>query len=156
MAFSPDSKALANGSLSSIVQLWNAATGQQIGNPIVSGGGYVNTVAFSPDSETLAMGSSDGTVNLWDVATSQQIGALLGGTSDSIGQLVFTQDGSILEAIVGNTYDRQDIAGNTIEQWDVAYLPNPARYLCASTGGSVTRVQWARYIPELPYENVCP
>jgi hypothetical protein len=33
---------------------------------------------------------------------------------------------------------------------------DPTREACAITGGGLTRSQWVRYIPELPYQPTCP
>ena len=49
------------------MQLWDAATGKPLGDPLSgSSGPPVNSVAFSPaGGQTLATGSVDGTVQLW-------------------------------------------------------------------------------------------
>jgi len=42
---------------------------------------------------------------------------------------------------------------------DVAYATHivPDRYLCASAGRSLTRAEWARYVPPgLAYQQLCP
>jgi hypothetical protein len=41
--------------------------------------------------------------------------------------------------------------------WDVAYLVEILRHLCAQAGRSLTPAEWARYIPPGPkYLKVCP
>ena len=74
MAFSPDGKTLAaaGGGFGSLCQLWDVATGRQIGHGLGSGAG--GRVAFSPDGKTLATEDGNGTVWLWDVATGRRIG----------------------------------------------------------------------------------
>ena len=49
-------------------RLWDAATGEPIGQPMAHQGG-VSAVAFSPDGKTVLTGSGDGTARLWDAAT---------------------------------------------------------------------------------------
>jgi hypothetical protein len=38
--------------------------------------------------------------------------------------------------------------------WDVAYLMNVVPHLCASAGRSLTRAEWARYVPGLAYQRI--
>ena len=79
VAFSPDSTRLATGSGDQTVRLWDAATGQPVGQPLTGHTDTVWGVAFSPDGTRLATGSGDQTVRLWDPATGQPVGAPLTG-----------------------------------------------------------------------------
>ena len=72
VAYSPDSKTLASGSLDETIKLWDVATGKE--RATVMGhtdAVYANvySVAYSPDGKTLASGSFDRTIKLWDVTT---------------------------------------------------------------------------------------
>ncbi len=67
VAFSPNGKMLASASHDQTVRLWDAATGEQIGQPLIGHTYTVPRVAFSPDGETLASASGDSTVRLWPV-----------------------------------------------------------------------------------------
>jgi WD40 repeat protein len=72
MAFSPDGRLLAAGSLNGSVQMWRADTGVPYGDPLVHGEpmpGISFGVAFSPDGSRLASVAADGTLKLWDVHT---------------------------------------------------------------------------------------
>ena len=55
----PDGHRIASGGADHTVRLWNADTGQQIGQPLTGHTDIVDAVAFSPD------GRSDGTVKVW-------------------------------------------------------------------------------------------
>jgi WD40 repeat protein len=45
----------------------------------------------------------------------------------------------------------------TVRLWDVSYLMNTVPHLCATLGRSLTRAEWAQYVPRGPaYENLCP
>ena len=160
MAFSSDSTTLLTAGSAGIVQMWDVATGQQIVDPITGVNAQIDTVAFSPDSKTLATGTADGTVDLWDLATGQQIGTPLTGNGGYVMQVIFSPDGRTLEAVARKTISvnlrtLQTVVADTVERWDVAYLVDPVHYLCASTGGPVTRAQWTQYVQGPAYGNVC-
>jgi len=145
VVFSPDGETLAAGSGDGTVQLWDMATEQQIAT-LTRHHGTVTPVAFSPDGRTLAAGSGDGTVQLWDRATHRQIATLTSPTG-TVTSVTFSRDGTTLAA---------SRADHTIRLWDVAYLVNVVPRLCASAGRSLTRAEWARYVPGLAYQKVCP
>ena len=58
-AFSPDGRTILTGCMDNYSRLWNVATGQLIGQPLLHQGG-VMAVAFSPDGKTLLTGSLEG------------------------------------------------------------------------------------------------
>jgi WD40 repeat protein len=72
--FSPDGKILASGSckgaslgfcIQGEIVLWDVASRQPIGNPLIINGNQVDSVAFSPDGNTLATGA--GGIILWEL-----------------------------------------------------------------------------------------
>lgn len=75
VAFSPDGRYVAGGSLDKTVKLWDALTGEQL-NTLNGHEGPVLAVAFSPDGNRLASAgqrSSKGIeVKVWDVGTGAQ------------------------------------------------------------------------------------
>ena len=145
VAFSPDDAILAAGRGDGTVQLWDTATEEQIAT-LTRHHGTVTSVAFSPDSTILAIGSGDGTVQLWDRAIRRQIATLTSPTGP-VTSVAFSRDGTTLAA---------SRADHTVRLWDVAYLVNAVPRLCASAGRSLTRAEWARYVPVLAYQRVCP
>ena len=68
VAFSPDGQRLVSGSADRTVRLWDARTGQPIGQPLHGHEEVVTSVAFSPNGQRLVSGSDDRTVRLWDVS----------------------------------------------------------------------------------------
>ena len=150
VAISPDGTTLAVGADEGTARLWKVATLQQASNPLTNSG-PVSSVAFSPDGKTLAVGGTDdsdgdGTVQLWDVATGEQIGVLNPGPG-TVSSVAFSPDGKTLAAADGNGPARL---------WDVAYLQDPASYLCASAAQFVTPAEWTDHVQGIPYQAVCP
>jgi urease accessory protein UreF len=147
VAFSPDGTTLVAGSATGI-WFWDLAANCVPSSPVavlLGPAGPVSSVAFSPYGRTLAAGSGDGTIRLWDMATRRQITALTGPTGP-VTSVAFSRDGKTLATS----------AGHTVRLWDVAYLVNPVPHLCASAGRSLTRAEWARYVPVLAYQRICP
>ncbi len=155
VAFSPDGMTLAvgNDGGSGTVWVWDMAAHQQIGTALITGqGGPVSSVAFSPDGKTLALGSYDGSVWLRGVATRQQ-GRPVTASGFPVDSVAFSPDGKTLAS--------GSIDG-TVRLWNVAtpshslaQTANLVRYLCALAGRPLTRAEWARYVPHLPYQPVC-
>jgi WD40 repeat protein/uncharacterized caspase-like protein len=76
------------------VQLWDVATGRELG-AIKGHGRGVSKVAFSRDGKLLASGGTDNTIKIWDVATRTELRTLTGHTS-GIESIDFTPDGRLL------------------------------------------------------------
>jgi hypothetical protein len=68
VAFSPDGKRIVSGSLDKTLRLWDAQSGQPIGDPLQGHQDWVRSVAFSPDGKRIVSGSDDKTLRLWEIA----------------------------------------------------------------------------------------
>jgi WD40 repeat protein len=86
------------------VQLWDVATGREIG-AIRGHGRGVSKVAFSRDNKMLATAASDNTIKIWDVGTRSELRTLTGHNS-GIESIDFTPDGRLLASAAddGSTF----------------------------------------------------
>ncbi|OCH89543.1 WD40 repeat-like protein [Obba rivulosa] len=74
IAMSPDSTRLALLLDRQVVQLWNAADGEPIGQPQADHDEWIICMSFSPDGSWLATAAYDGTLRLRDPFTGVQVG----------------------------------------------------------------------------------
>jgi WD40 repeat protein len=77
VAWSPDGKRLATGSVDKTAKVWDAASGEQV-LTLRGHGGRVESVLWSPDGKRLATASWDETARVWDAASGQQVVTLRG------------------------------------------------------------------------------
>ncbi|KIJ43482.1 hypothetical protein M422DRAFT_169940, partial [Sphaerobolus stellatus SS14] len=109
IGFSPDGTKIVSGSYDNTVRLWDASTGQSLGQPLEGHQAGVTSVEFSPDGTKIVSGSGDNTVRLWGACTGQSLGQPLEGHQDWVSSVGFSPDGT---KIVSGSSD------NTVRLWD--------------------------------------
>lgn len=153
VAFSPDGRTLATGNSRGTVTLWNATDPNHLtrrGSPLTVPGGSLWSVAFSPDGHTLAAAghTDNGTINLWNVTDPDHptaIGRPLTVETGFVAVLAFSPDGHTLAATTDD---------GVATLWDLKVESAISR-ICAGSSGALSRQQWSRYVPELPYDPPC-
>jgi WD40 repeat protein len=83
LAFSTDSKTLAAGG-SSVIRLWDAATGKEI-HPVRAGHeGNLNALVVAANGKLVATAGVDNSVRLWDPASGKELRHITGPSVDGI------------------------------------------------------------------------
>jgi WD40 repeat protein len=109
VAFSPDGRTFLTASQDRTARLWDAFTGQPVGE-VMRHGGPVRAAAFSPDGKAVVTASFDRTARLWDAATGRPVGQPL-RHDETVAAVAFSPDG---KALVTGSFDQ------TARLWDAA------------------------------------
>ncbi len=139
VAYAPDGKSLASGSLDNTVRLWNVETGKEM-HVLKGHDKAVFSVAQSPTGKLVASAGRDGSIRLWDTKTGKlQHGMDHEGSAYIV---VFSPDGKSLASGGGRHIRIWDVeTGKEIRSWlahaeracSLAFSPNGK--VLASTGG---------------------
>ncbi|WP_188191738.1 WD40 repeat domain-containing serine/threonine-protein kinase [Nonomuraea sp. SYSU D8015] len=138
LAFSPDGGTLAFGLDGGRVLLWDVGGRTRLGT-IETGTSAVEELRFSPDGDLLAIDS--GRTSLWDVSTLREVGQVASWGAG----LAFSQDGKRLRGVALDGTVRESPVDPALA----------AKEVCARAGGSLSRAEWSRLIPESSYQEVC-
>lgn len=150
VAFSADDRILATGGGTGVVRFWDAATGAAdggaSGHAVTANACWIESLEFSPDGRTLLTSGCDGSARLFDASSRQEIGSPLQGPGNESNSAVFSPNGRrIFVAYRGGLGFVWNV---TLGAWK--------EHACTVAGRNLTRAEWERYLPERPYELVCP
>ena len=162
--FSPDSRFLAVGGSSPLIQLSDWRTGKRKSSiPLNAPPTEITAMAFSPDSRLLAASCGFGGANLyiWDVGMRR--GVRLAGHRGWVMALAFSPNGKRLaSASTDQTLRLWDVErqievgrwrGNTDEVWAIAWSPDGRNLVTGAKDGTV-RFWDPDAKPPLPYATV--
>jgi WD40 repeat protein len=145
-AFAADGT-LATGSWTGIVQLWNPATGAQVGHSTLVAAAPVASIDFDPSGDTfVTTGGSDGVMKLWTTKTQQQFGATFPGSPGTWGNAAYTPDGSRIVVVYAD--GTGSVWPATVGAWE--------DHACRVAGRNFTREEWSRFVTGRGYSGVCP
>jgi WD40 repeat protein len=142
--YSPDGRLIALG-LGAGTQVWSTTDWTPVTRTFAGQAGAAFSAAFSSDNRTLVTGSDDGALRLWDIESEQAVGAPLPGLTGHFAAPFFTPDDN---AVIAG-YD----TGRAI-RWDI----RPASLIgraCRLAGRTLTREEWAEFLPGRDYDPAC-
>jgi WD40 repeat protein/pimeloyl-ACP methyl ester carboxylesterase len=142
VAFSPDGKTLASGSMHETVRVWDAATGK----PIRTLAESASSVFFSSDGKTI-IGGTGGALHMWDSETGQPVRTLEGPAGSSVCPMALSPDGktvargcydgSVLLADAATGQNVRSLLGDRTPVRIVAFSPDGETLASAAYDGTV-------------------
>jgi WD40 repeat protein len=149
LGFSPDGRTVATVGLDRTIKLWDMRDPRRP-RELSAFTGHTEKVfaaVFSPDGSTLATAGDDKAIKLWDVRDPRrphEVSALSGHTN-SVTWVEFSPDGHTL-ATAG--------MDKTTRLWETD-VERVASRICEVAHPRMTRAEWDRYFPGMPFQPPC-
>ncbi|KZP17839.1 WD40 repeat-like protein [Athelia psychrophila] len=153
VAYSPDGTHIVSGSADQTIQIWDAETGEVVGEPLRGHSGPIMAIVYSPDGRHIVSGSYDETIRIWDAETGESVGEPLIGHTWGIRAIACSSNGvHIISGSEDNTIRRWDavtgkavgepLSGHTDAIYAVAYSLPDGRHIVSGSGDNTLRI-WA-------------
>ncbi|KZP17812.1 WD40 repeat-like protein [Athelia psychrophila] len=153
VAYSPDGAHIVSGSDDNTIRIWDAETGEAVGEPLRGHSATIMAIVYSPDGRHIVSGSKDKTIRIWDAETGEAVGEPLIGHTEPIWAIAYLPDGAhIISGSDDNTIRRWDavtgkavgepLSGHTETIYAVAYSLPDGRHIVSGSGDNTLRI-WA-------------
>ncbi len=184
VALRPDGAVLAIAGVGGTVQLWNVRDPRhpaQMGS-VPGHTGAVNTVAFSPDGRMLATGGDDRNLQVSDVADPNhpRVAKRLPGHAAPVTTVAFASGDQLLSADSAGSVAYSNLAVSAPALIPMGAVDSPVRAMsataagsvgtillgtldpprlrqgaCAKPGAALSRAEWSRLVPGIPWYDAC-